>query len=246
MSITVVTHAWAGKFPQYAAFLKYQIDSLTRCCEECPTNPIDLVICYCVDDDLVTGVVRNCMLAGVTEMHWTTIPLPLAELGRRCIGRNKAAKTSQADFVFFTDVDHLFTPECFRQISWKFDEAGPNTVMIFPKEIKIHRLHSIGDYVTAHEDLPLDQILASENFIPKRYNRAIGGVQIVRGDFARKYGYLADSGWEPTSTPFGDFADDIAFRRQCLGHGPIVPVELDGIYRLRHSRTTYQDKVWTT
>lgn len=241
MTIRVVTHAWAGRFPQYASFLRYQILSLERCHEELDGG-IKLTICYCPDDNKVVEAL--VLRPTFTFRLWETIPLSSQELGRRCIGRNMAARSSLEDFVFFTDVDHLFTPECFRQIPERFQKGAS---MIFPGTIKIHRLHSIGDYAATNE-LSLPTVLLESDFEPKFYNRAIGGVQIVRGGFARKYGYLdGDQGWQqPTETPFGDFRDDLAYRRFCTSHGPIVKVDLDGIYRLRHSRTTYQDKIWTT
>lgn len=246
MSIRVVTHAWAGKFSQYASFLKHHIDSLSRCYDACEKQ-VKLTLCYCPQDDLVVNVIDSMSSAEWLDRGWLLIPLHLPLLGRRSIGRNLAAKISKEDYVFFTDVDHVFEPICFESIPSRFEEG---IAMIFPTEIKIHRLHSIGDAVANRalidDPLPMNVLLKAENFTPKQYNRAIGGVQIVRGDIAR-LGYLDGTEWNVPSMPaFKDFLDDIAYRRACSERGRIQGVELSGIYRLRHSRTTYQDKVWTT
>ena len=78
-------------------------------------------------------------------------------------------------------------------------------------------------------------------FVEKRYGRAIGGVQIVRGDFARKYGYLHDVAkyQQPVEHPFGDFRDDIAYRDFVRSFGRIVGIDLPGMYRLRHGVKTH-------
>ena len=115
--------------------------------------------------------------------------------------------------------------------------------MIYPALIQIHRDHATGDAATVLVDQPKLISVNKAEFIPKHYNRAIGGVQIVQGDFARKHGYLNDSPeWQkPTETPFGDFKDDVAYRKFTSQFGPIVGVDFPGVFRIRHSSTTYQE-----
>jgi hypothetical protein len=104
----------------------------------------------------------------------------------------------------------------------------------------IHKDHVTGDLVLSGQ-----RPLHIGDFVPKHYTRAIGGVQIVRGEFAQKYGYLnSESKWQlPNPKPFGDFKDDIAYRRMCGLFGKIRGVDLDGVLRIRHSTTTYQKPV---
>ncbi len=40
--------------------------------------------------------------------------------------------------------------------------------------------------------------------------------------------------------PFKDFRDDLAYRRECSEQGPIIGVDIPEVYRIRHSKTTYQ------
>ena len=115
--------------------------------------------------------------------------------------------------------------------------------MIFPGQIQISKNWDIGDKATCElVRNPKLRSINKEDFAPKGYNRAIGGVQIVRGEFARAHGYLNDQDeWQtPVDVPFGSFKDDIAYRDFCREHGPIVKVELPGVYRLRHNTTSYE------
>lgn len=234
----VVTHAYAVRFPHYAAFLRYQLASL----EACPG--VKVAVCYCMEDEAVSSVVR--WFSANSSLVIREFIQSAERLGRRCIGRNHAAVSSSEDFVFFTDVDHVFDPEVFADIPKRFDESWPGAAMIFPRQIMIHRDHATGDAAaqSAIQSVEMRPVIDKSQFVPKLYGKAIGGVQIVRGDFARQHGYLAnDPKWQVPRTdgkPFGDFRDDIAYRGFCLQYGEIKGVDLPGIWRLRHSTTSYQ------
>ncbi len=236
MTTLIVTHAYAVRFPQYAAFLRYQLASL----EACPG--LTVAVCHCAEDEAVSSVVR--WFTRKSRLAILQFLLPVEQLGRRAIGRNQAALSSKEDFVFFTDVDHVFDPEVFAAIPNRFAQCG--AVMIFPKQIMIHQDHAAGDAAaqSAVQSSEMRPAIDKSQFIPKHYGKAIGGVQIVRGEFARKYGYLADDPkWQAPRTdgkPFGDFRDDVVYRGFCLQYGEIKGVDLPGIWRLRHSTTSYQ------
>jgi len=161
-------------------------------------------------------------------------------LGRRSIGRNIAAKHSTADIVWFSDVDQVYYKGCLdrlAELKWAED-----TSMVFPKEIMIHRDWETGDQAAAVVASPRLVDIDPAEFIPKRYGRAIGGVQIVRGDFARCFGYLPDSEkyQKPVDGMFGDFRDDIVYRSFCKRKAKMRGVDLPGMFRIRHTQTTYQ------
>ncbi len=236
--INIVTHCWAGKYKHYAAALQYQLDSLML--NSLRQSDISVTLCCDPSDELTMTVAQHFLFSG---LEFRVCYLDPPRLGRRSIGRNAAALATDADIVWFTDVDHVFGKRCLDELARLEWPSG--ATMIFPKKIKIHQ-----DHVTGDKALDFD-VRSSESryidpseFIDKGYNRAIGGVQIVKGGFAREHGYLNnESKWQrPRSDgkPFGDFRDDIAYRKFCLKHGRIVPVDLPGVYRLRHSTTTYQ------
>jgi len=171
-------------------------------------------------------------------------PLSVAKLGRRCIGRNLAALSTDADLVWFTDCDHVFGDGCLDALvgmPWP-SHFGTPASMVFPQTIQIHRDHATGDQAADKVKKANLHDIDPAEFVVKHYSVAIGGVQIVTGDFARKHGYLdGNLKWQrPAEKPFGDFRDDIAYRKHCQRFGPIVPIELPGLYRIRHSTTSYQ------
>jgi hypothetical protein len=177
--------------------------------------------------------------------------MQLGLLGRRSIGRNLATQRSLNEFYFFTDVDHVFTAECLDRIPEIYHELthspvrafSPLISMFYPRDIMIHKDHTTGDaYAQSKEDLP---DINPEDFIPKHYNRAIGGVQICPSEFVKEHGYLNRFPvWQQPRTddkPFKDFRDDVAFRKLCEAEGMVYGVDIPGIYRLRHTHTSYQD-----
>jgi len=253
--IEVVSHCYAAELPQYAAFLVYQASSLvlhkSMNCDACLSVCVwgekedadDPTISWSVADPNVAKVLpwmkRTLVEHGI---GWSVCYLTRGEIGRRCVGRNRLALASEADVVWFADVDQVFRDGVLdRLVTMEWPKGA---LMIYPREIMIHRDWKTGDERTSAvdlDDLRLVDVDPAE-FVPKRYNRAIGGVQIVRGDFAREHGYNRDEKWQgPTDRPFGDFRDDVAYRRFCSERGVVVGVDLPGMYRLRHTRTTYQE-----
>jgi hypothetical protein len=238
--VEVVSHCWAKELPQYAQALVYQASSLVL---HKPKVQVCLSVCYCKEDENAMKALKWVVpLLYEARISVTLQPLERNQIGRRSIGRNAAAKNCIGDVVWFADVDQVFRDGIFDRLiemEWPEDAA-----MVHPEVIKIHKDHVIGDRrmqaVNANDLEPID--VDPSEFVEKRYNRAIGGVQIVRGDFAREHGYLdgVDKWQKPTDVPFGDFRDDIAYRKFCLGHGKIVGVDLPGMFRMRHTATTYQ------
>jgi hypothetical protein len=248
--VEIVSHCYAMELPQYAALLNYQLSSLRLY----PPRLCDALVDVCC-----LGLGSYCTdtaVRGVLEFHrrsWEEDArvavgytcYDLADLGRRAIGRNNAARASEGDIVWFSDVDQVFGEGCLDRLATM--EWPKGATMVFPRQVMIHKDHATGDKAAeiAMRNLghSLD-ITSPDDFVPKDYARAIGGVQIVRGDFARQYGYLGLPGYEkwlrPNEKPFGSFRDDIAYRKFCLKHGTIEPVDLPGLYRMRHSKTTYR------
>jgi hypothetical protein len=235
--IELVTHCYAHELSQYAAFFRYQISSLLN---HTPAVPVQLTVCWTPIDKATA----NALAWGKHETAGTAISIKSIELApdqlfRRSIGRNCAALESRADLVWFTDVDHYFGPGCLDTLL----QSNITTELAYPQQIMIHKDHATGDVAATHTtDSRLT--ICFDDFIPKTYNRAIGGVQIVHGDYARFWGYLkGHSKYQSPrhdGRPFGDFKDDVTFRRQWELFGGTLPLELPGVYRLRHSKTTYQ------
>lgn len=236
MLIDVVSHCYAKELPHYANALCYQLSSLILH----PPSDCDVraTVCYDPSDQRTMDVLRYFS----SRVPIKGIPLEINRLGRRAIGRNIAAKGTDADRVWFADVD-----QCYRigvldrlcGLSWPLGAS-----MVYPGEIRIHRNHGIGDAATKRvggEPQIID--IDPAEFISKRYNRAIGGVQIVRGSFAREHGYLDQSPRWMQPLSGGEFVSckcDMAYRSFCRDLGPIVKVDLPGVFRLRHTQNAYE------
>ncbi len=232
MRIEIVTHCWAGACPHFADALRLQLDSLARW----RPDGVDVVpsVWFLESDHAVADVVERSTIR-VTRFAENDVH----RLGRRSIGRNFSAITTRADLVWFADCDLHFGAGCLEALARL--EWPEGATMVYPRHAMISRDHATGDAQLARAGRG-DLLLPPDEFIPFRYPRAIGGVQIVRGDFAREHGYLngVEKWQRPTETSFGDFRDDVAYRNYCRSLGRIVPVELPGLRRIRHSTTTYQ------
>lgn len=235
--VEVVSHCYAQELSHYAGLLCYQWSSFLlhkpKNCEVIAT------VCTCIEDDLTNSVVQWFM--DKTPLRIRQIMMSKPSIGRRAIGRNQAALSTKADFVWFADVDQVYQDGCLdRLVSMKWPAEA---VMIFPHTIKIHSDWAIGDqYVKGLAREPKILDINVSDFQDKTYHRAIGGVQIVCGDFARAHGYLdKHPKWQAqVEKPFGSFTDDRQYRGACVKYGSIVSVDLPGMYRLRHSTTSYK------
>jgi hypothetical protein len=246
--VEFVTHCYATELNHYATALYLQLSSLAN--HATNVSNIKATVFYNEEDTQTVHVLklfeddRRRKNLELVKQH-----LPVNQLGRRSIGRNMAARNTDADIVWFTDVDYWFGPvlvDNLLSIQWN-DE----TTMLFPKKIQINKTHEVGDKILKYfgsiltpdpqNRPPFTPHMQVRDYDEKVYRKAIGGVQIVRGVFAREYGYVPDSKWQkPVQIPFGDFRDDIAYRSFCRSVGTIVPVDLDGVFRIRHSETSYQ------
>ena len=237
MKITVISHCWAGRFPHYGYALAYQLSSFLlhkpRTCEVVPT------VCYNPDDTLTVTCLKFFQEQG---LGMRLIPLSMPALGRRCIGRNLAALETDADLVWFTDADWVFGEGCLDALAgWGWPTACS---IAYPPYSLVSVDHATGDIATGRmaDGFKVADIVPDE-FVTKHYNRAIGPTQIVRGEYARQYGYLNDHPMareRDDGNYFGDFRDDIVFRNSCQARGKQMRVLLPNLSRLRHTETTYQ------
>ena len=230
MQVEIITHCYSGPRGQYASLLTRQLSSLL---EHPPTVHVMVTIVYPEDDRTthkVVSVAMDEMLHAPTKLLFVPSPQPRPVALQRPIMRNTLAHSTVADVVWFADCDYLFGPHCLDAL-WRLStEPG---ILFFPRTTLISRDHATGDRQLAGGKLdPAD-------FIPKTETKAIGGIQIVPGDVARREGYCPHSKYQQPAP--GDcetiigFGADREFRRQ-LGT-PGTPIELPNLFRLRHSVT---------
>jgi len=236
-TILFVSHCYAMEHGHFARAMMLQAASLAS--YEGP-HQIIYGLCYSSNDWITTNKMTE-IISWPPSIELLLSPMPVKMLGKRCNGRNLLAKITSADVVWFTDVDHLFTAECVNALlamDWPGDVS-----LRYPGLIQISRDHETGDRTMNQHaaSFPHTFKIDSGDYVDKKYNRAIGGVQIVSGQYAREHGYLDGTSWiGPCEKPFRSFKDDIAFRDRCKQHGRAERIDLPGIYRVRHLTTSYQ------
>lgn len=224
----IVSHCY-----HYARLLRYHLSSFALWPPE--SLEIQVTICFAREDVETVAVLDWFSQVKVPRVTWNWMELPVLELCRRSIGRNRAALASRAEWVWFCDVDHWFTGECWRALAAM---PSPDKKLIFPSHVNFHRWKGLGDAriqaADAHEGLISAPV---EEFEPVRMRRAIGGIQIVKGDVCREGGYLrTHSRWQqPSAVPeFQRCKEDTSFRRSLRAPG--LGLEIPGVYRIRHSK----------
>lgn len=195
---------------------------------------ITVTIFYAKEDTATSEVLKAFSEFQVPGVRWNWWALPVRELCRRSIGRNLAALRTTADWVWFCDADYWFDSDC-----WDVIAAGlpADAELIFPDKVRLHRTHAMGDQCIerAAKTKGLVAAVRSE-FARRRMKRAIGGIQIARGDVCRELGYLRDSQRAQTPAPASQFTrcrQDVGFRRSLSSPGRRF--KIPGVYRIRHS-----------
>ena len=168
-------------------------------------------------------------------VKWNWQEQPLLEACKRSIGRNLAALATEADWVWFCDADYWFTSECWDE----FTTIGSiEAALFFPRVVNTHRTHELGDMCIERALRTPGTVAADvKEFEPRVMRKAIGGIQIARGDVCRAQGYLRDSRRAQAPRKEAVFArnkEDVWFRRQLGTSGQAVA--LPGVYRIRHSK----------
>lgn len=235
-TIEIITHCYAEEFPAFASLLTAQLSSLVLWPPNCP---VQVSVCGAGSDQLTMYVVaafgRRMLRDKRQNVRLQFREFSKPELFRRGFGRNKLFKETRADIVWAADADYVFGPDCLDTLART--EIKHN--LVYPQDYWIHRGHGLGDR-------EISLIIPGEVFIPDlslfqacHVGFAIGGLQIVPGDEARK-GYLDGSRWsaaEPNATRFQDTKEDKKYRTAAGGSQPI---NLPNLYRMRHSCSAFQ------
>lgn len=231
--LEIVSHCW-----QYAHLAIYQFSSLVR------HPPSELTVTHTLfhaDSDHQTAeLAANFAAIATPNVTWRSIALPKAKLFRRAIGRNQAALSTQADWVWFADCDLIFDHNCLDSLAkyLKSQQAG----LLFPSQERITELLP-PDHPWVNKSLeqaiPLD--VDATQFHHNDITKAKGAFQIVHGDVARTMGYCNGlSLYQQPDTRWRKTYEDTVFRN-LLGHEG-VPVPIDNLLRIRHSaKGRYKD-----
>jgi hypothetical protein len=221
--------------------LTWQLSSL---CLHAPQDvAVTYTVFYCPEDKATEAVLRHFEVgcrkqdgSRVVVFRWW--PLERRQLMRRAIGRNLAARSTQAQWVWFADADYLFGRGCLDALARALGNLPADCHLAFPRIIQASKSHEHGDRYIDRVKLP-DQMadlldVEPADFEPAVLNRAIGGIQIVRGDVARERGYLPDTEWQHPADTWQQTFEDPVFRQSMGTNG--TPVDIPNCYRIRHSK----------
>jgi hypothetical protein len=231
--IELVTHCW-----NYSRLLTYQLSSLALHPPRAVSVTATVFLSY--EDAKTRRVIdyfqRLPLPPTVTLFPWH---LPTHRLLVRGVGRNLAALTTRADWVWFTDCDYAFGPGALDALADRLASVGGD--LAYPRRVLRSRSQADGDgYVAAVGDGPRLAAVRPEDFESERMTRAIGGIQICRGEVARSRGYLGGAAFhDRVATQWVRTHEDVQFREE-LGT-PGRAVRVPNVFRIRHSRRGWQD-----
>ena len=227
LRLEIVSHCW-----RYGHLLSYQLSSLVR--HRTEKLDITMTVYFCPEDASTLRVLRffgDMQLPGIT---WDWRALPREKLFRRGIGRNLAAKSTRADWIWFTDADIVFQEKCLDTLADLLQ--GRNDALLFPETTFGTALLPEDDplLIRGPEDptlLEMPQSAFSLRYGP--HVSAKGAFQITHGDLARGCGYCETIPlYQSPAMRWRKTYDDSAFRWLIGTRG--TPLDLPGVCQIRH------------
>ena len=225
LDIEIVSHCW-----KYQHLLAYQLSSLVL---HPPTNvSVRMTVFYSPEDEGTASLLRffeNHRVSGVT---WNWQPLDRSHLMRRAIGRNIAARQTEADWIWFTDCDVVFHEGALDTLGKELQ--GRRDALVYPREEWVTALLPETDamlHAARGEPRLID--IDPGRFAPRQLSDATGPMQITHGDVARVTGYCATIPvYQKPATRWRKAHEDRAYRWLLRTTG--IPLAIPAVFRIRH------------
>lgn len=240
LKLEIVSHCW-----RYGHFLNYQLSSLVN--HRTDKLDITMTVFHVADDEKVVPVLDYFGRMEVPGVTWNWQSLSREQLFRRGIGRNLAAKNTDADWIWFTDADIIFHQDCLDTLADLLQ--GRDDGLVHPRI-------GLGTSLLAEDDeilergkqgpnlleIPLDQFHPYGGPRPK----AKGPHQITHGDIARACGYCdAIKYYQTPAERWMKTYEDRAFRWLIGTHG--TPLDIPNVCQIRHIvKGRYKKDSWWT
>ena len=227
LSLEIVSHCW-----QYAHFLSYQLTSLVN--HRTDKLDITMTVFYAEEDQKVKDVLDFFAAIEVPGVTWNWQVLPKQKLFRRSIGRNLAAKSTEADWIWFTDCDIIFHESCLDTLADELQNR--DDALVFPRfGLGTSLLPDDDDVLNVGREGPALREIPLEDFTPYggARNKAKGPYQITHGDIARACGYCASIGlYQQPADRWRKTYEDRAFRWLLGTQG--TALDVPGACQIRH------------
>lgn len=225
LHLELVSHCW-----NYSHLLSYQLSSLVL---NPPTRlAVTMTVYYCSEDERTSKLLRFFSNQSVANVRWDFRDCSKQQLFRRAIGRNDAALKTTSDWIWFTDCDQVFGSGCLDSLASILPQhQGP---LLFPRKVACtDLLASDHEMLFQSDDTPAIVDIDPSHFVAKSHTKAIGALQIVRGDAARAVGYCNSvKHFQQPAHRWKKTYEDRTFRRLIGSQGE--PIEVPNIYRIEH------------
>ena len=224
LSLEMVSHCW-----QYSNMLIYQLSSFVNH----PPKELDLTVTvfYSEEDTATKKTLDLFSTISVPNVSWNWVACDKHQLFRRGIGRNQAALSTKADWVWFTDCDIIFHENCLDSLAKQLQ--GKTDTLYFPKAIQVTDMLEENDPMLQADAEPKVVEIDTSSFKSHARSKAIGPYQIVHGDVARKIGYCDNIRiFQTESDRWRKTYEDTAFRWLVGSDG--IAIDIDGVFQIRH------------
>ncbi len=223
-TLEVISHCWG-----YSNMLVYQLSSFVNH----PPSKLSVVVTvfYAKEDKETFELLEYFKTLHPKNIRWNFQCLPKQELFRRGIGRNRAARSTQADWVWFTDCDIIFHENCLDSLAGQLQ--GKQETLYFPRHECTTLMLPQNDPILREGHQPQLVEIETEQFTQHSIDRAKGEFQIVHGDVARASGYCEGlSLYQTPSNHWRKCYEDRAFRWLIGSQG--LPIDVEGVFQIRH------------
>jgi len=225
MRIEIVSHCW-----NYAHLLRFQLHSLIR---HPPTAAaVTMTVFYNDSDDETKALLDWCGQQIVEGVTWQFLSLPPFQLFRRAIGRNHAATTTRADWIWFTDCDVIFGEKFLDALASELDSL--DHPLVYPQtEQRTPPLPPDHPWLAKNQPPDISPGFDAGRCQPFSLNRATGPMQIVRADVARSVGYCRQPAfYQKPAAHWCKATEDRVFRWTLGTQG--IPITASPVYRIQH------------
>lgn len=231
--LDIVNHAH-----NYAKCLAYQLSSLVLY----PPKTVDVIyyLYHTLDDKPTLNVIDHFRPLMPPNVRFIARAQEISHLRQRAIGRSEIATQTDADWVWFTDTDHLFRNNCLDKLNeilaTRFGRPPKDISLCFPQYVQATH-HPEGLKLIAAMKEPAVMDIDPSLFWTKKMTKSIGGIQIATREICHRTRYVH---WMTKPEEGWNFRSDYRFRRQCpIRHS----IELPHVYRIRHGVRGYEDGV---
>jgi len=224
LNLEIVSHCWG-----YSNMLTYQLSSFVN---YAPTKcAITVTVFYATEDTNTQAVLDFFSKKDIKNITWNFKALSKGKLFRRGIGRNMAARSSKADWLWYTDCDIIFHHNCLDSLVEQLQ--GKQDILYYPKQERTTEMLREDDPMLRKDSEPQIVDITAGEFSLHSRDKAKGAFQIVHGDIARAIGYCEklkifqteDTRWRKTY-------EDTAFKWLIDSEG--IPLDIDGVFQIRH------------